>query len=154
MVSAFGSWLWGGSLHMAVTRWSIFSSGLGATAPPACHPPPKAAYFHSFLWPSGLLSCLLPIPDPVPLFPCPLLPPRSLSPFALLNVIVASSLGPSFFLKFYGLWNVSWIFGILGWNPLICETIPVISFWDYVTSCRMIFSSSIHLPAKFMIFSF
>ena len=25
MVSAFGSWLWDGSLHMAITRWSILS---------------------------------------------------------------------------------------------------------------------------------
>jgi hypothetical protein len=28
MVSAFGSWLWGGSLDMAVSTWSILSSQL------------------------------------------------------------------------------------------------------------------------------
>jgi hypothetical protein len=38
--------------------------------------------------------------------------------------------------------------------PLLSEYIPCMSLWFWVHSLRIIFSSSIYLHAKFMIFSF
>ena len=41
-------------------------------------------------------------------------------------------------------------FELLGWYPLITECTPCVFFCDWVTSLRMIFSSSIHLPKSFI----
>jgi hypothetical protein len=44
---------------------------LGHSGGSLCTPSPEAAYFHSFSWPSGILSCILPYllltPSPLPL---------------------------------------------------------------------------------------
>jgi len=39
---------------------------------------------------------------------------------------------------------------LLGSYPFISENIPFVFFCNWVTSLRMIFSSSIHLPKNFM----
>jgi hypothetical protein len=41
-----------------------------------------------------------------------------------------------------------------GEHPLISEYTPCMSFWVWVTSLRMIFSSSINLPAELRMPSF
>jgi hypothetical protein len=41
-----------------------------------------------------------------------------------------------------------------GYYPLISECIPCMFFFDWVTSLRMVFSSSIHLHKNFMNSSF
>ena len=38
--------------------------------------------------------------------------------------------------------------------PLLSEYIPCVSFWVWVTSLGMIFSSFIHLPAQFLLYLF
>jgi len=76
-------------------------------------PLPEAAYFQSFSWPSGLLSC--PLPTYLILFSSPIQVPLSLPPmiifFPLLSEIEASSLGPSCLLHF--LLSVGCILGVL-----------------------------------------
>jgi hypothetical protein len=49
-----------------------------------------------------------------------------------------------------GLWIVSWIFQAFELISTIIECIACVFFCDRVTSLRMIFSSSIHLPKNFM----
>jgi hypothetical protein len=39
---------------------------------------------------------------------------------------------------------------LLGYYPLISECIPCVFFCDWITSLRIIFSSSTHLPVNFM----
>ena len=64
---------------------------LGLSRDPSYIPPSTTAYFHSFSWPSGLLSYPPPISDPDPL--C-LLPPLSHSgkSLLLLTMIILVSL--------------------------------------------------------------
>jgi hypothetical protein len=61
----------------------------------------------------------------------------------LLSGVEASTLWPSFLLSV--IWSVGYILGILYFIPNI--NLPCVSFWVWVTSLRMIYSSSIHLPA-------
>jgi hypothetical protein len=122
-------------------------------------PTPAAAGYYSFSWPSGPLSLSLHLILP-PHFPSSLLPSLSsslsLSPmtilFPLLSVTQASLLGPSFLSNFSG--SVRCIMGVLYFMPNIhssVSTLPCLSFWVWVTSLRMIFSSSIYLPEKFIV---
>jgi hypothetical protein len=124
---------------------------------------PEAAYFYLFGWPSGLLSCpLLPNIWSCSLFPFPLPSPTQVHPpssscnyFLLTSKWGWNLLTWAFLLdtllmlwKFYPRYPrytvIFWLY------PLISEYIPCIYFWVWVTSLRMIFSHSIHLPAKFM----
>jgi hypothetical protein len=71
--------------------------------------------------------------------------------FFLLRRTEVSTLCSSFFLSF--MCSVNCILGIPGvWAnyPLISKRISCVFFCDWVTSLRMIFSSSIHLSKNFM----
>jgi hypothetical protein len=121
---------------------------------------PTAVYFDSFSWPSGHPSCLYTYIILLPLFSP--LPSSSLPPSAshdyfvpLLSGFQVSTFGPSFSLNF--LQSVSCIMGILDFLASIylsVNTYHACLFWVWVTSFMMIFSSSIHFPAKFMMSSF
>jgi hypothetical protein len=67
--------------------------------------------------------------------------------------IEASILHPSFLLSF--IWSDSCIMGILSvWATIHLSVSIYYLVWVSVTSLRMIFTSSIHPPAKFMKSSF
>ena len=76
-------------------------------------------------------------------------------------------LGTSGSWSLWGLWNVPWVlcyfvclflclfcFAFSCWHLLISEYMPCMSFWVWVTSLRMIFTSSIHFPSKLRMSSF
>jgi hypothetical protein len=70
--------------------------------------------------------------------------------FHLLSEIELFILLPYFLLRF--IWSVRCIGGILSFgdniHPLIGEYILCMSFWVWIASLMIIFSSSIYLPAK------
>ena len=133
-----------------------FSSGSSHSP---CH---TTRYFHSFSWPSGLLSCLphtrycLLFFPPPPLFhTCPSIP---LPPMIMLFHVLSE----------IGDWSIQiWAFPLLKLH-MVCEffmdilnflgnihlsvsTYHIfihISFGVWVTSLRMIFSISMHFPRK------
>jgi hypothetical protein len=76
-------------------------------------------------------------------------PPVSIL-FPLQRRTEASTLWSSFFLSF--IWSVNCILGIQNFWANIHLSVSVyhVFFCDWVTSLRMIFSSSIHLPENFM----
>ena len=78
-----------------------------------------------------------------------LLPPMIIL-FPLLSEIEASLLGPSFLLWF--LWSVSYIMGILNFLANIHLSVSIYYVCPFGSGLPYseIFSSSIHLPAKFM----
>ena len=128
----------------------------GSPIPGLCHilempPPPHTpslADFHSFSWPSGHLSC----PSPHLIFNLPIPIP-----------IPSTTQFPSFIWLLW-LFNPSsqWDSSILTWKPSclasLCLWITGIPYSmaniHLVTSFKMIFSSSIHLPANFIMFLF
>ena len=133
-------------------------SSLGISRDSPCFLTPTSAYFHSFSWPSGLLSCLLPY--------------LILSPFFLPSPHHTQvPLSLCFTWRFTSIWNWS----ILSWAlvpvklHMVCQLYhnysllfgeyPFISMYHpclfcWIISLRMIFSSSIHVATKFMISSF
>ena len=142
---------------------------------------PEATCFHSFCWPSWLPSVFSPesVPDQVllsSLFPIPLklflsdaLLPPNLWLFSSPSKVglKCPHLATSGCWSLWGLWNVPWVlcyfvclflclfcFAFSCWHLLISEYMPCMSFWVWVTSLRMIFTSSIHLPSKFRMSSF
>ena len=72
--------------------------------------------------------------------------------FTLLRSSEASTLWSFFFLGF--MWSVNWILGILNfWTNIhlsVSTYLVCLFLCDWVTSLRMIFSGSIHLPVNFL----
>ena len=142
-----------------VRSWEPLTSLVSGTFYRFPHPTPHTtAYFFSFLWPFGLLSC-----SPPP----PILDPDVLS--SLPSPLSARSLPPSASNDYFvpllsGIESIhTWIFHsymacelyhgyskLFGKYAFISEYLLCMSFWVGITSLRVIFSSSIHLPAKFM----
>ena len=121
--------------------------------------PLSVADFHSFSWPSGQPACpsphlILNSPFATPHFPSLLLPslclPLMTILFPLLSEIQVSLLGASFLFSIFGSVEYNMLPVFYGWYPLKSEYIPCMSFGGWVTSLRIIISSSTHLPAKFM----
>jgi hypothetical protein len=126
--------------------------------PPPPLPTCQLQIFHLFSWPSSSFSCSFThlIPNPslpssatLPPFPSLYLPLMTIL-LPLLSEIQASSLGPSFLFSFFGSVECNMVPVCYCKYPLISDYIPCMSFWDWVTSLRMIFPTSIYLPAKFM----
>jgi hypothetical protein len=95
------------------------------------------------------LFFLFPSCIPFPTASYPLLPLIIL--FPLLNRTEVPTLWSSFLWASCGPWVVSWVFHTL----CLISTYQwvqyhVCSFFDWITSLRMILSRSIHLPANFM----
>lgn len=119
--------------------------------PPSIHTAPD---FYSFFWPSGPLSCLslnLILATHPPSFsfssssPFPPSPP-SICPC---NCFVSPSKCDSTILAWaFLLTYLLWVCGVYH------EYIPCTSFWVWITSLNMIFSSSIYSLAKFLMSSF
>ena len=111
--------------------------------------------------------------NPLGFFPVP--PPRSCSPFFLVSPL-PSRFFPTPASHDYFLHPFKWDWSILTWDfivklpnfcrlyprysvlfglyPFISEDILCMSFCVWVTSHKMIFSSSVHLPEKLKMFSF
>ena len=119
-----------------------------------------AAYFYSFSWPSGLLSCLTPpylilapISSHSPLsHPGPSIPlPPVIILFSLLSGIEVSSLGPSPLLSFIRSVSCIMVIGnFLANVQLSVSTYHACHFGSELPHLGWYFSKSIHLPAKFM----
>jgi hypothetical protein len=70
--------------------------------------------------------------------------------FYLLNEIQTFLLGPSFLFSFFGSVECNTAPVFYSYYLFISEYIPYLSFGVLVTSLRIIFLSSIYLPAKLM----
>ena len=120
---------------------------------------------HSFSWTWRYLSCPSPHLNLKPSHKSNLYSLSFKGPFLhlplmtildqLLSEIQTSSFGLFFLFSFFGSVECGMHASVFyGQHPLISEYISCMSFWDSVTSLRMIFSSFIHLPAKFKCFGF
>ena len=125
---------------------------------PRC-PSPTSTPLLSISWPSVLLCHLLPYLNWPLLFPPPpfSLPEPSLPlplPIILLPLLNRTGIHTLVFLLLEFHMVCELYLGcskFLGKYPLISEYIPCVFFCDWVTSLRMIFSTSIHLPKNFRI---
>jgi hypothetical protein len=123
---------------------------------------PLVTDFHSFLWSSIYISSSSPhliLNTPITRLPRWPFLPSSLPSSASYDYFIPPSkwyssilTEPPLLFSFFVSEEYSIVPGFCDYYPLISEYIPYMTLGDGVTSIRMVFSSSITWPAKFMIF--